>query len=136
MNLLKKYYRITFILLGLGINLLVTNPLKSKYDLIFYLEFDLMHEKEGNIKKIDPHKYCALLKEISNNKYDNCEVNLNYWRREYAKDRIKINNGIKPENKLFKKKQILKEKIDISEWFSWGLIFIFALLSFIRNRTL
>jgi len=134
MNLVKKYWVIILVILAFVINFLVINPLKDKYDLIFYLELDLMHEQYGSIKKIDKEKYCSLLEDISNTKPNSCEDNLNYWRNEYTKDRIKINSGLKPKNKLSKTKQKLKEKIAVTEWIYWGLMFIAILLLLFRRR--
>lgn len=134
MNLLKKYWSITLIILAIGIHLLVTNPLQRKNDLIFYFRIDLMYKHDGSIKEIDQNKYCALLEEISKNKSTSCEDNLNYWRQEDANDRIKINKDLKPENKLDEAKKALVEKIRISEWSSWGLIFVFIVVSFYRQR--
>ena len=134
MNLVKKYWVIILVILAFGFNFLVLHPLKDKYDLIFYLELDLMQEQNGSIKKIDQEKYCALLEDISNSKHQSCEDNLNYWRKEYAKDRIKINSGLKPKNKLSKTKQKLKEKIAVTEWIYWGLMFSAILLLLIRRR--
>lgn len=134
MNLVKKYWVIILVLLAFGIHFLVIQPLKDKYDLIFYLELDLMQEQNGSIKKIDHEKYCALLEDISNSKHQSCEDNLIYWRNEYAKDRIRINSGLKPKNKFSKTKQNLKEKIAVTEWIYWGLMFSAILLLFIRRR--
>lgn len=93
-----------------------------------------MQEQNGSIKKIDQEKYCALLEDISNSKHQSCEDKLIYWRNEYTKDRIKINSGLKPKNKLSKTKQKLKEKIAVAEWIYWGLMFSAILLLFIRRR--
>lgn len=134
MNLVKKYWVIILVILAFGINFLVTQPLKDKYDLIFYLELDLMQEQNGSIKEIDQENYCALLEDISNTKHQSCEDNLIYWRNEYTKDRIKINSGLKPKNKLSKTKQKLKEKIAVTEWIYWGLMFTAILLLIIRRR--
>ncbi len=134
MKLLKKYWVIIIVLFALGINFLVINPLKDKYDLLFYLELDLMYEQDGSIEKIDNYKYCSLLEDISNYKFSSCEENLNYWRKEYKKDRIKINSGLKSKNKLTETKQKLKEKIVISEWIFWGLMFTAIIVLFIRRR--
>lgn len=134
MNLVKKYWVIILVILAFGINFLVTQPLKDKYDLIFYLELDLMQEQNGSIKEIDQENYCVLLEDISNSKHHSCEDNLNYWRNEYTKDRIKINSGLKPKNKLSKTKQKLKEKIAVTEWIYWGLMLTAILLLFIRRR--
>lgn len=134
MNLVKKYWVIILVILAFGINFLVTQPLKDKYDLIFYLELDLMQEQNGSIKEIDQENYCASLEDISNTKHQSCEDNLIYWRNEYTKDRIKINSGLKPKNKLSKTKQKLKEKIAVTEWIYWGLMFTAILLLIIRRR--
>ena len=93
-----------------------------------------MQEQNGSIKEIDQENYCALLEDISNTKHQSCEDHLNYWRDEYTKDRIKINSGLKPKNKLSKTKQNLKEKIAVTEWIYWGLMFSAILLLFIRRR--
>lgn len=134
MNLVKKYWVILLVILAFGINFLVTQPLKDKYDLIFYLELDLMQEQNGSIKKIDQENYCALLEDISYPKHQSCEDHLNYWRNEYTKDRININSGLKPKNKLSKTKQKLKEKIAVTEWMYWGLMLSAILLLIIRRR--
>lgn len=134
MNLVKKYWVILLVVLALGIHFLVIQPLKDKYDLIFYLELDLMQEQNGSIKKIDQEKYCELLEDISYPKHHSCEDRLNYWRNENTKDRNNINSGLKPKNKLSKTKQKLKEKIAVTEWMYWGLLLSAILLLIIRRR--
>ncbi|MBP5984336.1 MAG: hypothetical protein KA734_11455 [Fluviicola sp.] len=121
-------------MIALGLKFQVINPLEDKKNLIYYLEFDLWYEKDGYIKKINPKKYCSLLEHISKNKSFSCEENLNFWRKEYTNDRIKINSGLKPKSKLSIIKKKLEDKVVIWESIFWGLLLIYFVSTFIRSR--
>lgn len=116
---------------------MITSPLENKYNLTFEFGIDLMYEHEGIIDEIDQNKYCDLMIEISNSKSSNCQSNLDYWKKVHANDRIKINKGIEIYDRLEAARQKMERKIDISEWFSWGLIFVFIVVTYFnqRNRT-
>ena len=133
MTLLKKYWIVLFVIAYACLAFLVISPLKDQHRLYVSLTIDFMLEEEGDIDRVDPVKYCAFLHEISTNKSASCKDNLNYWRQEYLKDRVKINAHQKPEKKLNLPAEKLERKIEIYEWISWGLIGILLVSVIVRR---
>lgn len=134
MSYVKKYWDIVFFLLAVGIKIFITSPLETQYNLTFKFGIDLMYEHEGIIDKIDENKYCKLMFEISGNESANCHDNLQSWKKMHSDDRIKINKGIKTSDRLDAERQKMERKIEISSWFSWGLIFVFIVVTYFNQR--
>ncbi len=128
MKLVRKYWSFVFIIMASVINFTITNPLENKCDQFFNLGLDLMYEHDGIIDEIDQSKYCDLLSEISKESSSNCEDNLNKWRDGYAKNRLKT------YERLDNAEKVIEQKIEISEWFSWGVIFVFIVLTYLKQR--